>query len=77
MDRLLELRSVSRRYAGRAAVDGVTLEIERGEFFALVGPSGCGKTTTLRMIAGLNSRTPVKSCSPGLASFACRPTNAT
>ncbi len=34
------------------AVDDVTLDIEAGEFFALLGPSGCGKTTSLRMIAG-------------------------
>jgi iron(III) transport system ATP-binding protein len=35
------------------AVDGVDLEIGKGEFMTLLGPSGCGKTTTLRMIAGL------------------------
>src|SRR5579872_636402 len=35
-----------------AAVDGVSLAIEKGEFFALLGPSGCGKTTLLRMLAG-------------------------
>src|SRR5690606_34645065 len=34
------------------AVDGVSLDVAEGEFFALLGPSGCGKTTTLRMIAG-------------------------
>ena len=38
---------------GNRAVNGLTLEIERGEIFTLLGPSGCGKTTTLRMIAGL------------------------
>jgi putative spermidine/putrescine transport system ATP-binding protein len=35
-----------------AAVDGVDLEIARGEFFTMLGPSGSGKTTTLRLIAG-------------------------
>src|SRR5206468_3630675 len=34
------------------AVDGVELEVGRGEFFTLLGPSGSGKTTTLRLIAG-------------------------
>src|ERR1700716_98930 len=50
---LLVLRDISKRYDATPAVDGVSLEVERGEFFGLLGPSGCGKTTTLRMIAGL------------------------
>jgi spermidine/putrescine transport system ATP-binding protein len=40
-------------FGGRPAVDGVSLALDRGEFFTLIGPSGCGKTTTLRMLAGL------------------------
>ncbi|MGO4545829.1 ABC transporter ATP-binding protein [Paenibacillus sp. 2TAB23] len=38
---------------GSRAVDGLNLEIAKGEFVALLGPSGCGKTTTLMMLAGL------------------------
>ena len=37
----------------RAAVDGLDVRVEAGEFYALLGPNGAGKTTTLRMIAGL------------------------
>lgn len=39
----------------RPAVDGLSLTVKRGEFFALLGPNGAGKTTTLRMVAGLLS----------------------
>ena len=39
-------------YGDVAAVDGIDLDVARGEFFTLLGPSGSGKTTTLRMIAG-------------------------
>jgi spermidine/putrescine transport system ATP-binding protein len=46
------LRGVSKRFDDLVAVDGLDLELARGEFFTLLGPSGCGKTTTLRMIAG-------------------------
>lgn len=39
------------------AVDGISIDIDKGNFLTLVGPSGCGKTTTLRCIAGLESPT--------------------
>jgi spermidine/putrescine ABC transporter ATP-binding subunit len=46
------IRSLTKRFGDLAAVDAVTLDIRRGEFFSLLGPSGCGKTTLLRMIGG-------------------------
>ena len=51
-DVILRLDAVEKHFGATAAVNGVTLEIARGEFFALLGPSGCGKTTLLRLIAG-------------------------
>jgi spermidine/putrescine transport system ATP-binding protein len=48
----VELRDVTKRFGALAAVDDLSLDLARGEFFTLLGPSGCGKTTTLRMIAG-------------------------
>ena len=42
-----------KRFAGAAAVDGMSFTVNRGEIFGLVGPDGAGKTTTMRMLAGV------------------------
>jgi len=52
---LVRFDGVSKRFAGIAAVEGVSLDIFAGEFFALLGPSGCGKTTLLRLLAGFET----------------------
>ena len=50
---LIELRDVVFSYAGHMVVDGVSLQVNRGELVALLGPNGCGKTTIMRLINGL------------------------
>jgi spermidine/putrescine transport system ATP-binding protein len=51
-DSVVVLDQVVKRFGSVVAVDRLTLEIRRGEFFSMLGPSGCGKTTTLRLIGG-------------------------
>jgi spermidine/putrescine transport system ATP-binding protein len=53
----LEFRHVSKQFGAFSAVEGVSLEVVKGEIFSLLGPSGCGKTTLLRMLAGFESPT--------------------
>lgn len=51
----LSIQNVVKSYGKDVVVNGLSLEIKKGEFFTLLGPSGCGKTTLLRMIIGFNS----------------------
>jgi len=54
-DKIIRIDNVTKQFPGGVqAVDAVSIDIERGEFFSLLGPSGCGKTTLLRMIAGFD-----------------------
>jgi len=51
----VSIRSLVKRYGSSTAVDGISLDIEHGEFISLLGPSGCGKTTTLKCLAGFET----------------------
>ena len=50
---MLEIRGLRKKYGNFQALDGLDLEIPKGELFGFVGPNGAGKTTTLKSVAGL------------------------
>ena len=54
---VLSLRDLTKHFGSVVAVDGIDLDVERGEFVTLLGRSGCGKTTTIRMIGGYEEPT--------------------
>ena len=54
---LIELSDVTRRFGRVAALDGVSLAVEEGEWLVVMGPSGSGKTTLLNLLAGLDRPT--------------------
>jgi NitT/TauT family transport system ATP-binding protein len=51
----IRIRGLQKTFGSLTAVDRVSIDIGRGEFFVIVGPSGCGKTTLLRILAGLET----------------------
>jgi ABC-2 type transport system ATP-binding protein len=55
-DAAISVRGLVKRYGDRNAVDGVDLDIRRGEIFALLGPNGAGKTTTVEVLEGYRQR---------------------
>ena len=52
----VRVRGLRKAYGDKHAVDGVDLDIARGEVFALLGPNGAGKTTTVEILEGYRSR---------------------
>ncbi|MGY1857086.1 ABC transporter ATP-binding protein [Modestobacter sp. SYSU DS0290] len=55
-DAAISVRGLVKRYGERTAVDGLDLDIRRGEIFALLGPNGAGKTTTVEVLEGYRRR---------------------
>ena len=54
---IIQFKNVTKRFGDFTAIDNLTLDIYRKEFFALLGPSGCGKTTLMRMLGGFEKPT--------------------
>ncbi len=48
----VKVEKLVKKFGNKLAVDNVSFEVKKGDFFSILGPSGCGKTTTLRMISG-------------------------
>src|SRR4051812_31482210 len=52
---MLHLANVTKRYGALTALDGVSLDMARGEFFGLLGPNGAGKSTLMSLVAALRA----------------------
>lgn len=49
----IEIRGLTKKFKDKIAVNGINLQIKKGELFALLGINGAGKTTTIKMLSGL------------------------
>ncbi len=56
-DTVVRIGGLRKEYRGRAAVDGLDLDVRRGEMFALLGPHGAGKTTSVEILEGTDRAT--------------------
>ena len=50
---MISIKGLAKKYDSLLAVDGIDLEIPKGELFGFLGPNGAGKTTTLKLLVGL------------------------
>src|SRR5579862_6551030 len=57
MEAAILIQGLVKRYGDLAAVDGLDLDVQRGECFGLLGPNGAGKTTTIEILEGLSEPT--------------------
>ena len=55
MNKIIELKNITKAFDGEVVLDNINLDIYDNEFLTLLGPSGCGKTTTLRIIGGFET----------------------
>src|SRR5690349_14496222 len=53
---VIRVRGLRKSYGSTLAVDGIDLEVDRGQVFALLGPNGAGKTSTVEILEGYRSR---------------------
>jgi len=70
---LLELSGVGKRFGGLAALNDVSLHIERGEIYGLIGPNGAGKTTLFNIVTGLYQLDDGAFTFDGIAYSRCKP----
>ena len=56
MTAVIEVRGLTKRYGGRAVVDGISFHVDQGEIFGILGPNGAGKTTAVECLEGLRKR---------------------
>jgi ABC-2 type transport system ATP-binding protein len=56
MTSVIEVAGLTKRYAGQAVVDGISLNVDQGEIFGILGPNGAGKTTAMECMTGLRQR---------------------
>ena len=57
---IVRISSLIKRFGNFTALDGIDLEVKRGEIYGFIGPNGAGKTTTIRVLLGILKATGVK-----------------
>ena len=57
MEKVIEVKNLTKKYKDLMAIDNLSFDVKEGEFISIIGPSGCGKSTLLSIIAGLEKKT--------------------